>query len=213
MAPAGLRRRLPTQRAVVGGILITVAAAGVLVAHRAAASPPADRFVVATSDLEPGHVLTAEDLGTVAIDLPRGVAAVPADRAESLIGRVARSSVQELALVRPGDVYESGRFDDTAAVEVAVDLSPARALLGSIRVGDLVDVLSTDPDATGTRRVATAARVTAVTDPEEGGIGADGSVRIRLGLPDDETATAVVDAAVRSELTLTLPAPTRSDAG
>ena len=74
-------------------------------------------------------------------------------------------------------------------------------------------MLSTDPDSTGTRRVADAARVTAVSSPDEGGIGADGSVRVRLGLPDGETATAVVDASIRSELSLILPAPTRSDAG
>lgn len=196
-----------------GGLLITVAAAGVLVAHRAAATPPNHRVVVATADLEVGQRLTSDDLGTVAVDLPNGVAAVPAADAEALIGRTVRTSVEELALLRPSDLYEAGRFDDLAAVEVAVDLSPASALLGSIRVGDLVDVLSTDPDATGTRRVATDARVTAVTDPDEGGIGADGSVRIRLGVPDHETATAVVDAAIRSEVSLILPAPTRSDAG
>ena len=211
--PAALRRGLPTRRAVLGGILLTVAAAGVLVSHRAAATPPRDRFVVATTELAAGQRVTAGDLGTVAVDLPRGVVAVPADQAEGLIGRVARTSVEELALLRPGDLYEVGRFDATAAVEVAVDLTPARALLGSVRVGDLVDVLSTDPDASGTRQIATGARITAVTDPEEGGIGADGSVRVRLGLADHETATAVVDAAIRSELSLILPAPTRSDAG
>ena len=46
------------------------------------------------------------------------------------------------------------------------------------------------------------------------GIGAAGTVQVRVGLPDSVAAEAVVDAAVRSEVTLALPSPGgRGDGG
>lgn len=202
-------RRLPTRRAVVGSVLVAASAAGVLAAHRSATVAPTERWVVAARELPAGHVLAVEDLGTVAIDLPPGIPAVPEGSAADLVGRVTRSAVAELALVRSGDVLEHGRFDRPGTVEVAVELTPARALSGTVEVGDLVDVLATarDGDVSGTRTVATAARVSAVTGASDDGIGARGTVQVRLGLPDAATATAVVDASVRAELSLVLPAP------
>jgi hypothetical protein len=105
-------------------------------------------------------------------------------------------------------VFEAGRFSPDAGVEVAVELRPASALSGTVSVGDLVDVLATDRDGPGTRTVALSARVTGVQGRDDRAIGAGGEVLVRLGLPDAATAASVVDASIRSELTLVLPAPT-----
>ena len=68
-------------------------------------------------------------------------------------------------------------------------------------------MLATDPDSTGTRTVAGGALVTAVGDDGRDGIGSSSTVLVRLGLPDRDVASAVVDASIRSELSLVLPAP------
>lgn len=203
------RLRLPSGRAVVGGLLVTLAAAGIFTVHRQASRPPTTRFVVATHTVEMGEVLRADDLGTIALELPRGVAGVPAADAERLVGRVAATRLDELDLLRPGDVLAAGRFDDPQAVEVALELPPARALERVIHPGSLVDVLSTDPDGEGTTVLASGVRVTEVGNPAEGaGIGSSGAVRVLVSISGSDAAARLVDASVRSELTLVLPRPT-----
>jgi Flp pilus assembly protein CpaB len=184
-----------------------VAATGVLLAHRSATEPPRQRFVVTTVAIPAGHRLASDDLGTMAIDLPEDVAAVSTQRAADLIGRTTRVPLEPLSLIRPGDVFEAGRFPTPRDVEVAVELRPARALSGAASTGDIVDVLATDPDSTGTRLVAAGARISGVVDGRDGGIGSAGMIQVRLALGDGRAAAAVVDASVRSELTLVLPAP------
>lgn len=208
-AGAGSRwwQRLPSRRSVTGAALVALSAIGVLVAHRAAVEPPTTRYVVATADLPAGQVLRASDLGAVAMDLPGGIPAVPAEDARELVGRVTRTGIERHALVRPGDLLARDRLAEPGSVEVAVELQPARALRGTLTVGDRVDVLATDPDSTGTRTVAGGALVTAVGDDGGDGIGSSSTVLVRLGLPDRDVASAVVDASIRSELSLVLPAP------
>ena len=201
------RTWLPTGRALVGGALIVTAAAGVLVAHRSASQPPSTRYVVITRQVEAGSALNAADMGTATAELPSGLSAVPADQAQQLIGRVARVPLNAMDLLRPDDLFEPGRFRSPATTEVALDLTPAQALLGTLRVGDSIDVLSTDPDGQGTATVATGVVVTEVGGDGDGGIGAAGTVQVRVGLPDPSAAEAVVDAAVRTEVTLALPPP------
>ncbi len=203
--------RLPSSRAVVGGVLVVAAAAGVLVAHRSATSPVTTRYVVVTRPIEAGEILGAEDLGTVAADLPDDLGVVSAEAADEMIGRVVRTSLDDLDLLRPDDVYGTGRFTPPGSVEVGVELPPGQALAGSIRPGDRVDVLSTDTEGTGTMTIARSVLVSAIEDGSgHEGIGSSGSVRVRLGLDGSAAAETVIDAAVRSEVTLALPAPAPS---
>lgn len=196
---------LPTGRAVVGAVLVATAAAAVLITHRSASQPPTTRFVVVTRELQAGQAVGADDLGTVAAELPADVSAIAEQDAERLVGRVARTRLEPMDLLRPDDLHEAGRFTTPDSTEVAIELPPAAALLDTVEVGDLVDVLSTDPNAEGTTTVARGVRVSAVHGDDDDGIGTSGTVRVRLGVDDAAIAEALVDAAVRTELTLTLP--------
>lgn len=207
IAPHRLRHRLPSNRAVIGGLLITAAAAGVFVAHRSAATPPTSRYVVVTRALEPGDTVAEDDLGTVALDLPDDLGVVPSDQIDRIVGRTAGVRLDELDLLRPDDLLEAGRFTSPGMVEIAVELATAQALNGVIAAGSTVDVLSTDPARSGTSTVASGVLVTGVSAPDGTAIGSDGSVVVRLALRDADQAEVVADAAIRSEITLTLPAP------
>jgi Flp pilus assembly protein CpaB len=205
--------RLPTGRAVVGACLIVVAASGVLIAHRSASRPALDRYVVAVRSVDAGAMLQADDLGTVAIDLPSGVVAVHADDATELIGRVATHPIRADELLRPSDTFDAGRFSDPETIEVALDLPAANALQGVISAGSVVDVLRTDPDRASTQLLASGVRVSAVDGGTEDAIGADGSTRVLLAVAGPEAATALVDGARRAELTLVLPRPRSAQDG
>lgn len=206
--PASVGARLPSGRATIGAVLIAIAAGGVFVAHRSASAPPQTRYLVATRSVDVGTVLSASDLGSIALDLPAEVGAIRESDAQRLVGRTVRSPLDELDLLRATDLAEPGRFSSPDAVEISVELSPARALSGALRVGDLVDVLATDPSGAGTTTIARGVAVVDLGSNDADGIGRSSGSRVRLSLDGPEQAELVVDAAVRAELTLALPTPT-----
>lgn len=202
----GARRPgLPSGRALIGSVLIVTAAAGVLVAHRAATSPPTTRFVVVTRDVPAGTEITADALGSVAIDLPSSLQAVAVADANDVIGAVARHDIAKMDLLRPGDLRDPATTPDAESVVVPVEIETARALAESVHPGSRVHVLATDPDGSGTVVLASDVLVVAVEAGDRDGIGASGTASYRLALPDAEAATAVVDASVRKQLTLVVP--------
>jgi len=205
-SPSRRRPRVPSGRALIGALLVVAAAAGVLMSHATANGPAVDPYLVFARDLPAGHVVSTGDLGAAGLDLPGDLGAVPVERAEEVTGRVLRHGVAASELLRPSDLLESGRFSTPGQIEVALELPPARALLGSAGVGDRVDVLVTDPAAAGTRTL-TRATVVSVGGDDPGGIGGTSTTSIRLSVADRVTAERLVDAAVRAELTLALPAP------
>ena len=96
------------------------------------------RYVVVTRQVEAGYArCAAEDLGTVAAELPDGVSAVPAEQADQ-IDRSGRPGPARADGPAPTTATCSsrGRFAPPAATEVALDLPPPQALLGTLRVGD-----------------------------------------------------------------------------
>jgi Flp pilus assembly protein CpaB len=189
----------------VGALLVVAAAAGVLATHRSAGAAPSTRYVVAAREVPAGRRLTRDDLGTLAIDLPDGVPAIAADDARAVVGEVATAALHPLDVVRPAELVPADRYLAPGAVEVPVTVDAARSLDDALHVGARVDVLATDPDATGTEVLARGVPVVAVASAEEGGIGAGDDRRVRLAAPDADTATRIVDAGVRSQLTLVLP--------
>jgi hypothetical protein len=68
----------------------------------------------------------------------------------------------------------------------------------------VVTVLSTDPDAAGTVTVAPEATVVSVDTTDES-LGSSTTRHVRLRVATPAAAAGLVDAAVRSTLTLTVP--------
>ncbi|MFM7069741.1 MAG: SAF domain-containing protein, partial [Actinomycetes bacterium] len=155
------RLALPTLRSAIGATLVVAAAAGVLSVYSASTQPPSTRFTVAARNLPAGHVLRTGDLGAVAVALPDGTSAVPADRAATLIGRRTTSAIHRADLLRRGDVAAPVDESDAGViVPIAIDVnrSPGRGVIP----GSLVTVLSTDSEGAGTVTVAERALVVSV---------------------------------------------------
>jgi len=182
---------------------VLAAAVGVLSAHANASRPPSNRYAVARNDLPAGHRLTAADLGVVAIDLPRGARSVPASRADQLVGRTTAVALHRLDLLRSTDLAPRNGAG-AAGVVVPLDVETARSPGAALRPGAVVTVLATDPDATGTVTIAPAATVVAVDTTDES-LGTSTTRHVRLRVATPAAAAGLVDAAVRSTLTLTLP--------
>jgi Flp pilus assembly protein CpaB len=137
---------LPTGRAVVGGLLVAVAALGLFTAWSQANRHHTTRYLVAARDLPAGTVLSADLLATVEAD----VKGAPADRLFAdparLIGRVTTTPVQSGELLSASMVQAPQ--DAPPVYEMAVSLTTDAALAGQIRIGDHVTVVASDDHCT-----------------------------------------------------------------
>lgn len=214
--PPSRRRRPPPARALLGAGLVALAVGGVAIGNRAATAPPTTRYLVATAGLEPGAQLGPGDLGAVRLDRGAGVRAIPADDADDWVGRTVRQRVGRMELLSPTDLAGRVGTARPGSVQVAVEVPRSRLPLPEVRAGSRVDVLATSADAfaqDGTAVLASEVVVLDVEDRSGTGIGAAEGVTLRLELPDRAVAVDVVDAAVRSELTLVVPAPGTASGG
>ena len=195
-------------RVLLGAALITAAAGAVVFAHRASQQPPQTRYLVLTEQVAAGQQLSAGALGSVAVDLPEVIDAIPEDRSTEVIGRVAHSTLEPSTVLSESDLEPTGRFTDPEEKLVALSLDPARLSTASIRPGRTVHVLGTADGATS--QVATA-RVVTVGNPDDGGLGSSTGVLVELAVADLATSEAVTNAGIAGTVTLVLPAPADED--
>ena len=197
------RRALPAGRAVIGGFLIAVAAVVTFSAYTDATRSPRQEYVVAARPLVPGSRISATDLRVTALDLPD-----PSVRAQlfgstgQLVGASVLAPIPTGALVEASEVVGRGGAPGTR--ELSVSLDPGRAVGGTLKPGEFVDVLSTfgQGAASSTVVMAPHVEVLTVSNGSAAGIGSGGQQTIVLAAPDGPAAEAIADAAIATQLTL-----------
>jgi hypothetical protein len=154
--------------------------------------------VVTARAIDPGAVLTADDLTTAPLDLPPGLAAHAFTEPHDLVGSIARSPLAPGELVQRGGVGTA----HAAMFEVSLSLEGDRALDGRLGAGEQVAVLGTygtGPDAV-TLSVAPTAVVERVSKPT--GLAVGTAITVTIGLAREADMQAVVHAARAGEVTL-----------
>jgi Flp pilus assembly protein CpaB len=187
---------------VVGGFLIALSALGIYVAWSVAAGSPTTSYVVARHDVAVGTRLTAADLTTAPMELPPSLARTGAfARSTALVGATTVGPIRAGELVQAGDVVRTSSQPD--ALELAFAVEPARAVGGSLRPGERVDVLATFGSG------ATAYTVTVVRQAQVLDVGADGSglgagrsLVVRLAVATSDEALALAHAVNAGDVTL-----------
>jgi Flp pilus assembly protein CpaB len=194
------RRGLPGGRAVVGGLLVAVAAVGIFAAVSGAGRGPSTRYYVAARDLSPGSTLTSGDIEAVAIEVPARMRGRVFTDAGDLIGAIVVGPLSEGELVQAGGLA-TGEDADIPAFSVAVATADANA--GELTRGDYVQVLSTygsDTSAT-TVTLSTEARIVSISEDDDS-LAAAGEVVVRLQVPSADERIAIVNATVSGKISL-----------
>ncbi len=201
----GRHRPLPSGRAVVGGLLIALAAVGGFVLSGQDAVDVRVGYMVAASDLPPGHVLEATDVRTELLDLPAELAAA-ATTAESqldLIGAVVLGPVgsgellQRQALTPPGVPGQA-----STAVEFSFSIDES-SVPRSLRPGEHIAMLSTTGrDNAAVTEVIVADAVVTDVEMDDDGFGATGDVTVTIAIGDSEDVLSAVNAAQATEITI-----------
>lgn len=194
------RRGLPGGRAVVGGLLVAVAAVGIFAAVSGAGQGPDTSYVVAARDIEPGSTLTTADLELSAIDLPADQRDHAFTEVGDLTGAVAVGPLSAGEVVQSGGLAEGV---DAAVPTLSISLPEANANAGDLQRGDSVQVFATyGSDTAGTTvRLAPEAKVVSI-DAGDDTIATGGEVLLRLAVPSPEERTSILNAAVTGQIAL-----------
>jgi Flp pilus assembly protein CpaB len=192
------RRGLPGGRAVLGGLLVAVAAIGIFVAVTGSGDGPGTAFVVAARDLDAGTVLGADDLRTVPMDLPHSVQGRAFTQVSDVTGAVTVGPLSAGELVQAG-----GLTTGTDVPTFSVSLPEADADAGSLVRGDRVQVFATyGSDTSGTTEVLSQDATVVSVRKADDSVTATGEVVVRLAVRSAEERSAIINATVTGRLAL-----------
>jgi Flp pilus assembly protein CpaB len=199
--PIRRRAALPTGRAVVGGFLVAVAVVAVFTGAQRAARGPTTSYVVARSDLPVGTRLPAAHLAHLRMDLPETLARSAAfTREADLVGATTVGPIRAGELVQAGAVVakRSGPTD----LELSFAIEADRAVAGSLRPGERVDVLATFGSGSDSYTVVVVHQAHVLSIARDGGaLAGDGEV-VRLAVPTSGDALALTHEVNAGEVTL-----------
>ncbi len=144
------RRALPSSRAVLGALLVTIGALGTFTLASDGLGPPETSYLVATRDLQPGETIATTDVRFEAMELSAELSATTLNSVEGLDGAVVLHDLGTgelidvahlLAATVPGDRRLSSVHEVTFGIPL--DRSPT-----ALVPGDRITVLATTPETT-----------------------------------------------------------------
>lgn len=196
------RRGLPGSRAVVGGLLVAIAAVGVFAAWSGSGKAPTTRYVVASHTIAAGAVLERADLATVTLDLPGALAGRTFSTPAALEHAVTLGPISQGELVQSGNVLPG--HGARRRPELSFGIDAERAVDGTLRAGDRVDILVTYGTGSGslTQLVSADAEVLAVDGGARGGLSDARRQVLTIALPSSAGILELTNAARAGELTV-----------
>lgn len=188
---------LPSSRAVVGGLLMAIAAVGTFLAYADATADDSIDVLIAARPLRAGDTITAADVELVPVELPGEVRGLFGDPAAA-IGRTMVAGVDEGEFLHASSTIEPVEGEE--ALEIAVSLPGNRAVSG-LRPGERVDIFSTwSGDVT--ELIAVDARVLEFSGDSGVLLSGSDQVVVRLALADFSQVEAIVHAQAAGDITM-----------
>ncbi len=188
---------LPSGRAVIGGLLMAVAAVGTFLAYSTATADDRISVLIAARPLRVGDTVTAADVELVPVDLPGEVRGLFGDP-EAAIGRQIVAAVDEGEFLQASATVDPIEGDES--LEIAISLPGNRAVSG-LSPGERVDIFSTwSGDVT--ELIAVDARVLESSGGDGTLLTGGEQVVIRLALADFAQVEAIVHAQAAGDITM-----------
>ncbi len=197
-----VKKRLPSGRAVLGGLLVSLAIVAVLVASRIGEDATFQSVVIAEQDLTPGTVIEPQHISQVRMRLAEDANFVVSSP-ESVIGSVVLGPVGEDEFLQVSNIAAGGPETVPAGLaEVSIEIEPSRAP-ARLASGELVSLLATFDDAEGSRTTLIADRVVVLSySSNDGADFSGGDSVLRLGVADGDVASAIITAAITGDVSV-----------
>ena len=198
--PVRRRRGLPGSRAVVGGLLVAVAAVGLFAAASGSGDGPRHSYVVARHDLAAGTRLQASDLGLAPMDLPPSLHSRSFDTTQPLLGATLIAPLGAGELVQASAVV--ARKGEGVSRELSFTLERGRVGTG-IKQGERADLLATygTGNDASTVLVVRQALLVAIDRPRTSS-GDSGPATVTVAVDDPADALALAHAIQLGKITL-----------
>lgn len=195
------RAALPNARAVAGGFLVALSALGLFTAYAQATAGPTTSYVVARHDVALGTQLSEDDLVRLPMELPAAVADHAVfDRTAAVVGATTIGPIRKGELVQAGDLVR--KRSGSAELEVSFEIEPARALAGSLRPGETVDVLATFGAGADAYTVVVVQGARVLASASTGNALTTGADVVSLAVASSDAALALTHAVNAGEITL-----------
>jgi hypothetical protein len=197
-------RALPSSRAVVGALLITLAAVGAFAVSRRGDSAPTTRYVVMTSAVAPGARIKASDVETRAMNLDAQVATQTFGTVDRVIGAVALAPMNAGQLVQDADLALAAKIDGQALVGHELTFPVERDRVPqNLRRGETVAVLATYGTGSEARTTTTAQHAVVLSFDTDGDtIGTKRSARLTVLLSDPSMVIETAHASQAADITI-----------
>jgi hypothetical protein len=197
-------RSLPSSRAVVGALLITVAAIGAFAFGRRNDGPAAPSYVVVTKAVAPGARIDASALATRPMQLDADVAAQSYRTIDQVVGAVALAPMNSGQLVPRAAVALPNQVDGEVMVGHELTFPVERDRVpANLRRGERVAVLATYGTGNDARTTATAQRAVVLSFETDGdSLGSARTARLTVLLDDPAMVIETAHASQAAELTI-----------
>lgn len=192
------RPGLPGGRALVGALLMSLAAVGVFLAYSGANEAPRDALVVASRAIRVGEEITTDDVRVVRGELPGSTRAATFATTDDVLGRVALGPIDEGEIVQAGAVTAVRPAD--GGHEVALTLPREQLAVGRLKAGERVDVFVTYEERTAS--VARGAEVVQVATASDGSLTSDREVSVVVAVSSGDVVAALVHALRTGDVTV-----------
>jgi Flp pilus assembly protein CpaB len=193
---------LPSGRAVVGALLVTVAVVGLFASYRSSQAETGSPYVVVANTIPAGQVVAESDLVVRLLDIGELGERTFTDPAQA-VGSVAVQTLLPGQLLQQSTVALTNA-GATSSFEVSFAIERSRALDGRLTPGEVVDVLATLSEGgdSCTTVVAPKARVIRVGSGGDQGLTKRSDFSVTLAVAQSEHVLAAVFAADEAEVTL-----------
>jgi len=199
------RKSLPNSRALVGALLISIAAVGAYAAATGGSSGPTSEYLVVKNSISAGHPVMLSGVAFEAMDIPLDVSNSALNSTDGLDGAIALRDLRPGEILTLDDLIASPMIDGTpigAVHELAFPVPLDRTPSGLVR-GDRVTVLSTLRVADQpTTVVALEDAVVLSFDPRSDQIGSTGTGVITLAIPDAGAVLSTAHLSQQGDLTI-----------
>lgn len=193
------RRALPNGRAVVGALLISVAAIGSFLAASGGDTGPSTSYLVATRALRAGQTLTTADVRFEPMTLSEELAQRVLNSDIGLDGATVLRDLRAGELLDSADLLAGNTASSTPGSHEITIGTPLERTPTSLVAGDRVTILTTLDDTT---RVAVEDAQVIGFDPRPDQIGASGRGILTLAIDDAETVVEVAHLTEIAEITV-----------
>jgi hypothetical protein len=197
-------RALPSSRAVVGALLITLAAVGAFALGQRGDGRSATQYVVVTKALAPGVRVDASAVATRPMQLDADVASHAYTDVQQVIGSVALAHMGTGQLVQRADLAPPNRVDGAvlAGHELTFPVERDR-VPANLRRGERIAVLATYGTGNDARTTTTAQRAVVLAfDTDGDAIGAARTARLTVLVDDPSMVIETAHASQAADLTI-----------